>query len=97
MATTKTFTIAGVSTLNGKTKIRWANDSMRIKQLIKHGHQNIDLITLPHPMTKGEIAQHLKATGYGNTSPDIQSAIEYAIQKNPITVDATAVAEPVAA
>jgi hypothetical protein len=31
MATDKRFAVAGVSTLNGKTKIRFANDAMRVK------------------------------------------------------------------
>jgi len=33
MATDKKFAVAGVSTLDGKTKIRFANDVMRIKIL----------------------------------------------------------------
>ncbi len=30
MATDKKFAVAGVSTLDGKTKVRFANDTMRI-------------------------------------------------------------------
>ena len=59
MATSKTFAVAGVSTLEGKTKIRFANDALRIKILQKNGHQNIKLVDLPREMTKAEIAQHL--------------------------------------
>ena len=44
MATAKTFSVAGVSTLEGKTKIRFANDSMRIKILAKNGHTDVELI-----------------------------------------------------
>ena len=48
MATDKKFAVAGVSTLGGKTKIRFANDAMRVKILQKQGHTDIDLIDLPH-------------------------------------------------
>lgn len=82
MATNKTFTITGSTTYNNKTKIRWANDIMRIKQLIKHGHSDIDLIELPRPMTKPEIVEHLKSMGYGRGNPKIEIALEYAIKKN---------------
>lgn len=82
MATTKTFTITGSTTYNNKTKIRWANDIMRIKQLVKHGHKDIDLIELPKPMTKPEIVEYLDSTGYGQGNPKIESALRVAIKKN---------------
>lgn len=50
--TTKTFTVVGVSTIKGQTKIRWANDVMRVKVLHKHGHEGIMLIELPQAMDK---------------------------------------------
>lgn len=101
MATEKQFTVAGVSTLEGKTKIRFANDTMRIKILAKNGHTDVDLVELPHAMSKGEIAQHLKTTGFGAGKPAVEAAIAYIAKKNPVaaaTVKATAKkAEPVAA
>jgi hypothetical protein len=83
MATEKKFAVAGVSTLNGKTKIRFANDTMRIKILGKNGHTDVDLIDLPGEMTKGEIAQHLIATAYGKGNAAIEGAIAYVAKKNP--------------
>jgi hypothetical protein len=83
MATEKKFAVAGVSTLNGKTKIRFANDTMRIKILGKNGHTGVDLIELPSEMTKGEIAQHLIATAYGKGNAAIEAAIAYVAKKNP--------------
>jgi hypothetical protein len=83
MATTKKFAVAGVSTLAGKTKIRFANDVMRIKILAKNGHTNVELIELPHEMTKGEIAQHMISTGFGSNSPATLAAISYIAKKNP--------------
>lgn len=83
MATNKTFAVAGVSTLNGKTKIRFANDVMRIKILAKNGHTDVELIDLPHAMTKSEIVQHMKSIGFGSGNAAIQAAIAYTEKKNP--------------
>ena len=53
MATMKTFTVAGVSTLNGVTKVRFANDFVsRIKILDKNGHTDVILKEFDAPMTK---------------------------------------------
>lgn len=99
MATDKKFAVAGVSTLDGKTKIRFANDTMRIKILTKNGHTNVELASLPHEMTKAEIAQHLKDIGFCADRPEVQDAIAYVAKKNPTsqTSLAAAVAETVAA
>ena len=83
MATTKKFAVTGVSTLNGKTKIRWANDVMRIKILAKNGHTDVDLVTLPHEMTKAEIVEYLSSINYGSGNPAVTSALKYAAKKNP--------------
>mgnify|MGYP000609054636 FL=1 len=98
MATDKKFAVAGVSTLNGKTKIRFANDVMRIKILGKNNHTGVDLVTLPHEMNKAEIAQHLKDIGFGAGKPEVEAAIAYVAKKNPTSqVTSAAVAETVAA
>jgi hypothetical protein len=83
MATTKKFSVAGVSTLNGKTKIRWANDVMRIKILAKNGHTDVELVELPHEMTKSEIVEHLRSIEFGLGNPAVQAALKYAEKKNP--------------
>ena len=85
MATDKKFAVAGVSTLDGKTKVRFANDTMRIKILAKNGHTDIELIDLPREMTKAEIAQHMIATGFGKGNPAIEAAVAYVAKKNPST------------
>lgn len=97
MATTKKFAVAGVSTLAGKTKVRFANDTMRIKILAKNGHTNVELIELPHEMTKAEIAQHMLSVGFGQGNAAIQSAIAYVAKKNPSTGSTTATVEKTAA
>lgn len=86
MATEKKFAVAGVSTLDGKTKLRFANDVMRIKILAKNGHTDVNLVELPHEMTKGEIAQHLKSIGFGAGNAAVEAAIAYTEKKNPAPV-----------
>jgi hypothetical protein len=83
MATDKKFAVAGVSTLEGKTKVRFANDTMRIKILAKNGHTDVELIELPHEMTKAEIAQHMTAVGFGQGNPAVLAAVAYVAKKNP--------------
>jgi hypothetical protein len=58
------FTVAGVSTQNGITKVRFANDLVsRTKLLAKGGHSPLELIELPRPMSKAEACQHLLDVG----------------------------------
>lgn len=88
MATDKKFAVAGVSTLDGKTKIRFANDTMRIKILAKNGHTDVELIELPNEMTKAEIAQHLIAVGFGAGRSAVEAAVAYISKKNPMATAA---------
>lgn len=85
--TDKKFAVAGVSTLNGKTKIRFANDAARIKILIKNDHKDVELIDLPTEMTKSEIAQHLIATGFGKGNSAIEAAVADLAKKNRVKAD----------
>jgi hypothetical protein len=60
MATMKTFTVAGVSTLNGVTKVRFANDFVsRIKILDKNGHTDVILKEFDNAMTKAQVCETL--------------------------------------
>ena len=57
------FKVTGISTLNGKTKVRFANDLVsRVKILNKDGHTDINLIELPTAMSKLDAVKHLKST-----------------------------------
>ena len=59
-----TFTVVGVSTQYGVTKVRFANDlASRVKLLSKGGHSPLELMELPKAMTKAEACQHLLDTG----------------------------------
>jgi hypothetical protein len=56
----KKFTVAGTSTLNGVTKVRFANDLVdRIKMLARNNHENIELVELEGEFTKAEICKML--------------------------------------
>ena len=58
--TNKTYSVAGTSTLNGITKIRFANDFVsRLKILYKNGHENVELIELGGEFTKAQVCQIL--------------------------------------
>ena len=62
MATSKTYSVAGTSTLNGVTKIRFANDFVsRLKILYKNGHENVELIELGGGFSKAQVCQILMA------------------------------------
>ena len=58
------FTVAGVSTQHGSTKVRFANDlASRVKLLSKGGHDPLELVQLPKAMTKAEACQYLLELG----------------------------------
>ncbi len=77
--TDKTFSIAGVSRLNGEMTVRFANDMTRVKVLQKNGHTDIDLIELREPMTKEAAVAFLLsidfATKDGVTNREVHAAL----------------------
>ena len=78
--TNKTFAVAGVSKTKGQYKVRFANDIARVKILAKTD-QDIELMTLPNEMTKGEIAQFLLTHELYMANPDWAEAIRNADAK----------------
>ena len=55
------FTVTGVSTLNGQTKVRFANDLVsRVKILNKSGHKDVTLFEVT-ALTKGDCVKFLKS------------------------------------
>lgn len=81
----KTFTHAGVSKLNGSFKVRYANDSLRTKVLIRSGHTDIDIIELKEPMSKEDAVAYLLsidfATQNGVTNAEVQAALLAEVDK----------------
>ena len=60
MATSKLFTVAGISKREGEYKVRFANDVMRVKVLMKGGHEDVRLVELDQPSTKLEAVEVLR-------------------------------------
>ena len=62
MSTTKLYTVAGTSTFNGKTKVRFANDYVsRFKILTKNGQHNVNILELPNQMSKADVCKFLQS------------------------------------
>lgn len=71
----QTFKVAGMTTNNGNTKVRFTDDMVRrIKQFTKGGASRIDLVELPTEMDKIEALNHI-ATLEMFASPGDQATI----------------------
>ena len=57
--TVKTYKVAGVSLLNGKYKVRYANNKSRAKVLTRSGHTNIELVTFKEALPKEDLIDQL--------------------------------------
>jgi len=86
MATTKTFSVAGISKLNGEYKVRFANDIMRIKVLAKSGHEDIRLADLEGEFTKLEAARAILALEDFADATAQATITEYLDENTPKTV-----------
>lgn len=71
-----TFTHAGVSRLNGEFKVRFANDALRTKVLVKNGHKDIDIIELKHAMSKEDAVAYLLSIDFDNGNKEVRAALE---------------------
>ncbi len=82
--TNKTYTISGVSSINGKYKVRFGNDMSQRTKVLQKANTDIQLIDLPRAMTKPELVTFLKTTElYSN--PAYRTAIDRADAKyNPV-------------
>jgi hypothetical protein len=89
MATNKLFTVCGVSKLGGELKVRFANDTMRVKVLAKHGHEDIRLYDLETEMTKTEAVLAIAKLDEFQDLP-AQAAIADYLDRNIVTPKATA-------
>ena len=81
----KTFTVAGVSDLNGIYKLRVANSTDRVKVLKRNGHEDIRLFPLPHAMTKLEAVLAIKDME-GFEDIEAQQAFADFLSKYPVAV-----------
>lgn len=70
----QTFKVAGITTHNGNSKVRFTDDMIRrVKQFSKGGATRIDLIELPSEMTKVDCLKYLQ------THADFQSSADQAL------------------
>jgi len=76
MSTSKLFKVIGRSTLNGKTKVRFANDLLRQKVLLKNGHTGVDLYELPEAMTKEAGIAYARANNMFELPEDVSITAE---------------------
>jgi hypothetical protein len=93
MATDKLFTVVGTSKLDGETKVRFANDTMRTKVLQKHGHTDIVLVELPEAMTKLDAVKAIQGDELFSSAASQAAIADYLDAKTP---KAKAVATPTA-
>ena len=97
MSTSKTYTVAGVSTSNGKTKVRFANDYVsRFKILNKNGHTNVNLLELDTAMSKTDVCKMLQAHDKFQDEASQSAIAEFVVRNIRVSKPAkTEVAEPV--
>lgn len=73
------FKVAGITTHNGNSKVRFTDDLIRrVKQFTKGGATRIDLMELPSAMTKLEALKFLQSHA-DYQSPDDQALIGDAV------------------
>ena len=67
----QTFKVAGVTTHNGNSKVRFTDDMVRrVKQFSKGGATRIDLVDLPSEMTKVEALKYIQALDMFKSAED---------------------------
>ena len=91
-----TYSHAGVSSLNGEFKVRFANDALRVKVLAKNGHKSIDIVELKNPMTKEDAVAYLLSIDFDNGNKAVRAALEAAADKRGVTAPKAKVSKPVA-
>lgn len=95
------FKVAGITTHNGNSKVRFTDDMVRrVKQFSKGGASRIDLVDLPSEMSKVEALKHIQSLEQFN-SPDDQALIADALadrekvtSKGEVTVKTTKANKP---
>jgi DNA-binding NtrC family response regulator len=83
-----TFAYAGVSKLDGKFKVRFANDQLRTKVLVKNGHTDIDIVPLKNPMSKEDAVKFLLSIDFDNGNKAVRAALEAELGKREPTAKA---------
>jgi hypothetical protein len=79
-----TFKVAGVSKLDGKFKVRFANDMLRVKVLEKNNHTQVDLVEFVTPLTKEKAVAKLIEMDFAKGDAAIQAALDEASEKRTV-------------
>jgi len=79
-----TFKVAGVSKLDGKFKVRFANDMLRVKVLEKNNHTRVDLVEFVTPLTKEQAVAKLIEMDFAKGDAAIQAALDEASEKRTV-------------
>jgi uncharacterized protein YwgA len=88
--TVKTFNVAGTSVLNGKCKVRFANDFVsRFKILAKNGHEDINLIELGQDLTKAQICEVLMSHDAFQDEASQTAIADFVVRNVKVTKKAT--------
>jgi Tfp pilus assembly pilus retraction ATPase PilT len=84
MATDKLYSVCGVTRQpDGKVKVRWTNNIMRIKILMREGHTDIELADLGKPMTKYDGVLAIKGLPEFQKAHAQEAIAEYLEEKAP--------------
>ena len=83
MATDKTFKVFGTSKLNGEYKVRFANDTMRVKVLEKHGHEDVILVELSESLSKYDGIKAIQGMDQFANASSQMAITEYLDEKAP--------------
>jgi hypothetical protein len=83
MATDKTFKVFGTSKLDGEYKVRFANDTMRVKVLEKHGHEDVILVELSESLSKYEGIKAIQGMEQFANASSQMAITEYLDEKAP--------------
>ena len=95
----QTFKVAGITTHNGNSKVRFTDDMVRrVKQFSKGGATRIDLVDLPSEMTKVESLKYMQTLELFKSAED-QALIADALAdrekvKREVKVKATKATKP---
>jgi hypothetical protein len=71
----KTFLFAGFSECKRRVRVRYANDGSRVKTLERTGHTDINMFSLPGPMTKLEAVEWLIAGHFDGGDASIAAVL----------------------
>ncbi len=96
---TKLFTIAGYSNLNGRVKLRVATGTVarRTAVLKSAGHTDINLVELPQPMTRADATAFVESQFKGVELFKSKVAVPKGVAVDMETISDVAVAETVEA